>query len=558
MVALSVTQPSAATRTTMQLQFDVVIVGAGLAGVYMLHRLRRLGLTARVYEAGSDVGGTWFWNRYPGARCDIESLDYSYSFDPDLEQEWSWSERYATQPEILRYINHVADRFDLRHDIQLNTRVSAATFDEATERWTVETNTGDRVSAQFCIMATGCLSSTQAPRFPGLESFRGRWYQTGAWPHEPVDFTGRRVGVIGTGSSAIQAIPVIAEQAAHLTVFQRTPNFSVPAHNAPLDPALVDEVKRHYPERRQRNRMSRSGFVVPTNLNTETPARDALPEVRQGEYEARWARGGFGLMASFSDLLTNLDANETAAEFVRSKIRTIVHNPAVAEQLCPRDYPIGTKRLCVDTGYYETYNRDTVTLVDVRCDPIEEILPTGLRTRSATYELDDIVFAIGFDAMTGTLLKIDIRGRSGQTLSETWSEGPKTYLGLAVAGFPNLFLITGPGSPSVLSNMIISIEQHVDWITDCLEFLLEHNLATIEATSAAQEEWVTHVNELGDATLYPLASSWYMGANIPGKPRVFMPYVGGVGRYRTRCDEIAAKGYEGFTLMPAHASVAIS
>ena len=512
----------------------------------------------RVYEAGSGVGGTWFWNRYPGAHCDIESMDYSYSFDPQLEQEWAWSERYATQPEILCYINHVADRFELRRDIQFNTRVTAATFDEVTARWTIATDSGDRVTARFCIMATGCLSSTQTPSSPRLEPFRGRWFQTGSWPHEPVDFTGRRVGVIGTGSSAIQAIPVIAEQAAHLYVFQRTPNFSVPAHNAPLDPALVNWVKQHYPERRQQNRTSRSGFVVPTNTNTETPALEAPSDVRVSEFEARWARGGFGLMASFSDLLTNRAANETAAEFVRSKIRATVHHPNVAEGLCPQDYPIGTKRLCVDSGYYETYNRDTVTLVDVRHDPIEEIISTGVRTRDTTYGLDDIVFAIGFDAMTGTLLKIDIHGRGGVTLHETWAYGPTTYLGLMASGFPNLFLITGPGSPSVLSNMIVSIEQHVDWITNFLKYLVEHNVASIEATSSAQDEWVAHVNELGDATLYPLANSWYMGANIPGKPRVFMPYVGGVDRYRAHCDEIAASAYTGFTLTPPYPSVAVA
>jgi cyclohexanone monooxygenase len=528
--------------------FDAVIVGAGLAGLYMLHRLRALGLSVRVFEAGSGVGGTWYWNRYPGARCDVESIDYSYSFSDELQQEWSWSQRYATQPEILRYINHVADRFDLRRDIQFETRVTSARFDEAALRWTIETERGDRVSARFCVMALGCLSAAQMPKYAGLETFQGTRYHTGHWPHEEVDFTGQRVGVIGTGSSAIQSIPIIARQAKHLYVFQRTPNFSVPAHNAPLDPEYERWVKAHYAELRRKNRESRSGFVVPTNANTETPALEAEPDERQHEYEARWARGGFGLLSAFADLLTNKEANETAAEFVRSKIRAIVHDQAVAELLAPRAYPIGTKRLCVDTDYYETYNRDNVTLVDIRSAPIEEITPGGLRTRDAEYELDSIVFAIGFDAMTGALFNIDIRGRGGCRLKEKWADGPRTYLGMASAGFPNLFIITGPGSPSVLSNMMISIEQHVDWIADCVEYLCERSLAAIEATVDAENDWVQHVNEVGNATLYPLANSWYMGANIPGKPRVFMPYVGGVGAYREKCHDVAAKGYEGFTL----------
>jgi cyclohexanone monooxygenase len=532
-------------------EFDAVVVGAGVAGLYMLHRLRGLGLSTRVYEAGDDVGGTWYWNRYPGARCDIESIDYSYSFSDELQQEWEWSERYASQPEILRYVNHVADRFELRRDIQFSTRVTAAHFDEVTNRWTIVTDRGDRVTASFCIMATGCLSSAQAPNLPGLDQYEGRWYHTGHWPHEGVDFSGQRVGVIGTGSSGIQSIPIIAQQAAHLYVFQRTANFSVPAHNAPLDPEYVRRVKANYAEHRRKARESRSGFLVPINQNTETPALEASPETRRAEYEARWARGGFGLMASFSDLYSNKAANDTAAAFVHEKIREIVNDPEVAEKLLPRTHPVGTKRLCVDTNYYATYNRDNVTLVDIRESPIEEITPTGLRTTDAEFELDSIVFAIGFDAMTGTLNRIDIRGRGGAALREKWSAGPRTYLGIASAGFPNLFLITGPGSPSVLSNMMTSIEQHVDWTADCIDYLRERRIETIEPTIEAEDEWVDHVNEVGNETLYPTAGSWYMGANIPGKPRIFMPYVGGVGTYRKRCDEIAAKGYEGFALTVA-------
>jgi cyclohexanone monooxygenase len=527
--------------------FDAVIVGAGLAGLYMLHRLRGLGLSARVYEAGGDVGGTWYWNRYPGARCDVESVDYSYSFSDELQQEWRWSERYAGQAEILRYINHVADRFDLRRDIQFETRITAAHFDEARRQWVIRTDGGERVSARFCIMATGCLSTAQVPDFAGLDTFAGRWYHTGNWPHEGVDFTGERVGVVGTGASGIQSIPIIARQVAHLFVFQRTPNFTIPAWNVPLDPDYERSLKANYAEHRRKNRESRAGFVVPLN---ETPALAATPEERQRAYEARWARGGFGFTSAFADIGTNREANETAAAFVRARIRAIVRDPAVAEMLSPQDHPIGTKRLPLDTDYYETYNRANVTLIDLRKDPIETITPTGLRTRDAAYALDSLVFATGFDAMTGTLLSIDIRGRSGCALKPKWAEGPRTYLGVATAGFPNLFLITGPGSPSVLSNMIVSIEQHVDWIADCIAYLYAHDLTGIEATVEAEKAWVAHVNEVADTTLYPLANSWYVGANIPGKPRVFMPYVGGVGTYRQKCDVVAANGYEGFTLTP--------
>ncbi len=524
---------------------DAVIVGAGFAGLYALHRAREIGLSARVYEAGADVGGTWYWNRYPGARCDVESMDYSYSFSDALQQEWRWTERYASQPEILRYINHVADRFDLRRDIRFSTRVTSAVFDETVNRWTLETDRGERMSARFCIMATGCLSDAQVPDFKGFETFEGRWYHTGRWPHEGVDFTGQRVAVIGTGSSAIQSIPIIAGQAAHLHVFQRTPNYSMPAQNAPLDPDYERRVKAGYAEFRRQARESRVGFVVDRSGDS---ALAMSPDERRREYEKRWDRGGLGFSAAYTDLLIDKAANDTAAEFFRAKIRSIVHDPSLAETLCPQDYPLGTKRLCVDTGYYATFNRDNVTLVDVRAAPIEAITPHGVRTRDAEYTVDSIVFATGFDAMTGALLNIDIRGRAGQKLHDKWAGGPRTYLGIAIAGFPNLFIVTGPGSPSVLSNMIVSIEQHVDWITDCLAYLRAKNRGRIEATVPAEDAWVAHVNEVGHMTLYPLAKSWYMGANIPGKPRIFMPYIGGVGVYRQKCDDVAAKGYEGFSL----------
>ena len=533
---------------TEAVAFDAVVVGAGFAGMYQLYKLRELGMTTRVYEAGDGVGGTWYWNRYPGARCDVESLEYSYSFSPELEQEWQWTERYPTQPEILRYANHVADRFDLRKDIQLNTRVTSAHYDEATKRWSITTNTGEAVTARYIVMATGCLSMPNRPNFKGLDDFTGPWYHTGMWPKEGVDFSGLRVGVIGTGSTAIQAIPQIARQAAHLYVFQRTPNFSMPAQNGPLSDEFQRAMKARYREHRQAAR--ESAFGVPFAV-TELSVKSALevtPEEREREFESRWQYGGATIIASFADFLTNKEANDYAAEFVRNKIRQVVKDPAVAELLAPKDHPIGTKRPCVDIGYYETYNRDNVTLVDVRSAPIERLTAKGLLTGGKEYELDAIVFATGFDAMTGALFKIDIRGKGGQALKEKWADGPRAYLGLAVEGFPNLFTITGPGSPSVLSNMIVSIEQHVEWITDCIKHMREQDLASIEATRAAEDAWVEHVAVVGNYTLYPLANSWYVGANIPGKPRVFMPYIGGVGNYRKKCDEVAASGYEGFAL----------
>jgi cation diffusion facilitator CzcD-associated flavoprotein CzcO len=531
------------------MDLDVVVVGAGFAGMYLLHKLRGLGFSVRVFETGTGVGGTWYWNRYPGARVDIESQEYSYSFSDELEDEWQWSERYATQPELLRYANHVADRFDLRRDIQFETRVTAAHYDEATNRWRVTTDGGETVSARFCVMAVGCLSAIKEPDFPGRESFRGPTYQTSRWPPEGVDFTGLTVGIIGTGSSAIQSIPVIAEQAAHLTVFQRTPNFSVPAHNGPLDPDAIAAWKADRAEYRRRQRASHGGFLS-SDPNPQS-ALEVDDETRRRTFEERWARGGFAIGGAFSDVASNPAANATAAAFVADKIREIVKDPRTADILTPKTYPFGTKRLCVDTDYWTTFNRPNVTLVDAAATPIEAITPTGLRTTDRAFEFDVIVYAIGFDAMTGPLLRIDIRGRGGLALGDVWAEGPKSYLGLMIAGFPNLFTVTGPGSPSVLSNMIVSIEQHVDWISDCLAHLRDRQLGVIEATGPAQEAWVAHVNECAAATLFPQANSWYMGANIPGKPRVFMPYIAGVGIYRDKCDEVAASGYDGFALSEA-------
>ncbi|HEX6478431.1 MAG TPA: NAD(P)/FAD-dependent oxidoreductase [Ktedonobacteraceae bacterium] len=526
--------------------FDAVVIGAGFSGLYMLYRLRELGLSARVYEAGGGVGGTWYWNRYPGARCDSPSVHYSYSFSPELEQEWEWTEKYPRQPEILRYLNHVADRFDLRRDIQLNTRVTSVVYDDLTDLWMIRTDRGDQVSAMYCITAVGCLSMPNIPKFQGLDSFTGPVYHTGHWPHEGVDFTGKSVGVIGTGSTGIQVIPQIAKHAAHVTVFQRTANYSVPAHNRPLTPEEKASIKANYRQIRQTDRESRIGLTL--NYNTQSALEVSAGE-RQKKFEEGWEVGGFQVLVAFSDIAINLESNTYMADFVRSKIGEKVHNLEVASLLMPHDHPIGSKRICVDTEYFETYNRENVSLVDIRTSPIEEIMPGGLRTRDAGYELDAIVFATGFDAMTGALLNMNVRGKNGQVLKEKWAAGPRTYLGVMTSGFPNLFIITGPGSPSVLSNMTVSIEQHVEWISDCLKYMLEHHFSSIEPTDEAENSWVAHVNEVANLTLFPLANSWYLGANIPGKPRIFMPYVGGVGNYRNMCQQIAEKGYEGFTLI---------
>ena len=527
-------------------QVDAVIVGAGFGGMYMLHRLRKAGLNAQVIEMGDGVGGTWYWNRYPGARVDIESMEYSYQFSEELQQEWEWSERYSPQPEILAYANHVADRFDLRSSILFETKVIATEYDEAKQRWNVETDKGQRFDAQFCIMATGCLSSTNLPKFEGLESFEGEWYHTGLWPHEKVDLSGKRVGLIGTGSSAIQTIPQVAKEAGELTVFQRTANYSIPAHNRDLDPEFVADIKAQYPAFRAANNLEAGGFGSRTERN-EGSVLEASDEERAALFEKKWGIGGFGFLAAFGDLLMTGEANDFAANFVRDKIRQTVNDPETAELLCP-DQVIGCKRICVDIDYFETYNRDNVSLVNIKNAPIDRITKNGLETGGKEYEFDCLIFATGFDAMTGTLNKIDIRGREGQLLRDKWSAGPRNYLGLCAEGFPNLFTISGPGSPSVLTNMITSIEQHVNWITDCIVDLKSKGVASIEAELEAEDAWVDHVNELAGQTLYPSCNSWYLGANIPGKTRVFMPYVGGLPLYSEKCDEVRANNYEGFKL----------
>lgn len=524
---------------------DITVVGAGFAGMYTIHRARQLGLSIQVFEAGDDVGGTWYWNRYPGARCDIESVEYSYSFDDDLQQEWEWKERYAPQPEILEYAQHVADRFNLRSDIQFSTRVVSSHFNESNNQWVTTTDKGDIVTSKFVVFATGCLSSANTPQFAGAASFTGDVYHTGQWPHEGVDFTGKTVGLIGTGSSAIQSIPLIAAQAKHLTVFQRTASYSIPARNDTIDHSYVKEVKNNYKQFRDANRQQTGAFGS-NILRYDISALSVTEEERRAEFERRWEQGGFAFLSAYNDFLLTPEANETVAQFVREKIFSIVKDPSTAEKLVPQQV-IGCKRLCLDSGYFETFNRDNVSLVDVASSPIERITSGGVVAGNAEHEVDVIVYATGFDAMTGSLLKIDIRGRQNKTLSDAWEAGPVTYLGLNTAGFPNMFMVSGPGSPSVLTNMIMSIEQHVEWITDCISHLVSSGKATIETTEKNQDEWVAFVNAVADMTLYPSCNSWYLGANVPGKPRVFMPLIG-FPTYVDKCNEVVANGYEGFVL----------
>lgn len=521
---------------------DAVVIGAGFGGMYCLHRLRSKGFSVQALEVGSDVGGTWFWNRYPGARCDVESMEYSYGFDEDLQQEWEWSQRYASQPEILSYANHVADRFDLRRDILFSTTVTSARFMKSRQRWLVTTDTGQTFDSQYLILATGMLSSANTPKFPGLADFSGDVYHTGQWPQDGVDFTSKRVAVIGTGSSGIQAIPVIAQQAEHLTVFQRTPNYSIPARNQPLDPADVAQIKATYPAFRAANRRQTAGFGAAQPRGT-VGALQVDSEQRLNDYEKRWGIGGFGFLRGYVDLLINPESNETAAKFVRRKIAETVHDPETAALLTPTQV-IGCKRLCVDTNYFETYNRPNVTLIDVSSEPVC-FVAAGISVGGAVVDVDCVVLATGFDAMTGSTSKIEICGRDGMKLTDKWAAGPVNFLGLSVSGFPNLFMITGPGSPSVLTNMIVAIEQHVDWIADTIEAQHAEGYRVIEATQESEERWVDHVNAVANMTLYPSCNSWYLGANVPGKPRVFMPLIG-FPDYSDECDRIAAAGYEGF------------
>jgi cation diffusion facilitator CzcD-associated flavoprotein CzcO/acetyl esterase/lipase len=526
-------------------EVDVVVVGAGFSGLYLLHRLRGLGFSTKVFDAADDVGGTWYWNRYPGARCDIPTTDYSYSFDPELEDAWTWSEKYAAQPEILRYLQFVADRYDLRRDIEFSTRVDSAVWDDATSRWHLRTGKGE-ISCRFYVMASGCLSQPKAPDITGSERFQGQAYYTSRWPHEGVDFTGKRVGIIGTGSSGIQSIPLIAAQAASLTVFQRTPNFSIPARNGPPQAERLAALAADRESYRKAAKVSPGGVTLPVSEFSGVTAPD---EVARQRFEDAWQAGElYAMLGVFNDQITNAAANHRVAEMLREKIRSIVEDPETAEALCPKDHPFGTKRPCLDTNYFQTYNLPHVRLVNLRKDPIVTVTETGIDTTNESFEFDAIVYATGFDAMTGALVAVNITGRDGVKLREKWADGPSTYLGLTTVGFPNLFTITGPGSPSVLSNMAVSIEQHVDWVVDCIETVRAQGFDTIEPTPTAEAGWNQHVDDCGSITLFPVANSWYMGANVPGKPRVFLPYIGGVDSYRAACDEVLAHDLVGFEL----------
>ncbi len=527
----------------MMKNVDVVVVGAGFSGLYLLYRLRKAGFSTRVFERGGGVGGTWYWNRYPGARCDVESLQYSYSFDEQLQQDWHWPEKFSAQPDILAYANYVADRFDLKKDIEFNVEVKGSWFDENSNRWKITTTTEEEINSQYFIMATGCISTTQIPNIKGLSDYIGNTFHTGDWPHEEVDFSGQSIAVIGTGSSGIQSIPVLAKQAKKLTVFQRTPNYSIPSQNEPMTKKYERSWKDVYSERRKEMRYSAHGSLKDLN---DVPALSVDEDQRQELYTKRWAIGGTGFLGSFNDLLTNADANYTAAEFVRQQIKRVVNDKETAEILCPRSYPIGTKRICIDTGYFETYNRENVKLVDISKKPIQRLVADGIVVDDQLHPFDSIIFATGFDAMTGSIFNVDIKGRDGLALKDKWNAGPKTYLGLMSVSFPNLFMITGPGSPSVKSNMIMSIEQHVDLVTETLLTMRSRGLSVVEPELEAENKWVDHVQEVANKTLFPQANSWYMGANIPGKPRLFMPYIGGVGAYRQICEEIVANNYRGF------------
>jgi len=527
-------------------RFDAIVIGAGISGMYLLYRLRELGLSVRVYEAGTDVGGTWYWNRYPGARFDSESYSYGYSFSEELLQEWDWSEHFAAQPETLRYLQYVADKFDLRRDIEFRTRIAAARYDEDENRWEVETEAGQRARAHFLITAVGVLSEPYLPKIEGIDRFEGDSWHTGLWPHKPVDLSDKRVGVIGTGATAVQLITEVSKNVGQLTVFQRTPNYCVPLRNRPIDPEDQRDIKSRYPEIFARCRETFGAFIHGFD---ERSALEVSPEEREAFYEKLWSQSGFALwLGNFHDIFTSREANETLSEFVRAKIRARVHDPAVADLLVPTDHGFGTKRVPLESGYYEAYNRDNVLLVDIKKAPIECITSKGINTRDAEYELDVIIFATGFDAVTGAFNRINIRGGDGQALKDKWAEGPRTYLGLQSVGFPNLFTVIGPHNGGTFCNIPRCIEQNVEWVTSCIRYMREHHFERIAAESDAEDAWTEHVNEVVADTLIPETDSWFMGANVPGKKRTFLMYAGGSPSYREKCDEVAAKGYEGFVL----------
>lgn len=524
---------------------DVIIIGTGFAGVYGLHKMREAGFRVLAIEAGEDVGGCWYWNRYPGLRCDVDSLEYSYAFSEELQQEWTWKERYAPQKDIQGYISFAADRLGLRKDIRFNTRIASATFDNAAGYWTLESQGGETFRARYVVMATGCLSIPNKPNIPGIEDFGGKLIHSVQWPTEPLDLSDKNVAVIGTGSTGIQMIPLLAAQAKHLTVVQRTPAFCVPARNQDWPAARLDYWRENFRELRQMARNTRAGVLHEYGL---LPAAAVRPEDRIADLERRWIKGGPNVLYGFSDLLRNEETNELVSEFLRGKIAEAVKDPETAKKLMPYEYPVGTKRVCVGTDYYETYNRENVSLIDLRSEKLERIQPDGIRTEQGFYPVDVLILATGYDAMTGALLAIDIRTTAGKSLREQWSHGPQTYLGLGIAGFPNMFVVTGPGSPSVFSNMVLSVEHDMEWIAGCLDYLRGKGYPSIEADPQAQETWMDHVDEVARGTLLNKAASWYRGANVAGKPQKFMPYVGGVNTYQQKCRDIAANGYEGFVI----------
>jgi cation diffusion facilitator CzcD-associated flavoprotein CzcO len=524
-------------------ELDLLVVGAGFGGIYAVYRARQMGLTVRAYEKADGVGGTWYHNRYPGARCDVESIDYSYDFSDELQQDWVWTEKYASQPEILAYAEHVVERFDLGRDIQLGTVITQLDYDDEGCRWNVVTNRGERISARWVLLAAGLLSVPKQPPFPGLDAFRGDWYQTSRWPKAPVDVTGKRVAVIGTGSSGIQTIPVIATEAAQVTVFQRTPNFSIPARNRPLGGEELRQVKATYAERRRY--AWRSGGGLP-----RAPAFDSAADFDEDELEhelqSRWDIGGLDFLYPFRDFRTSLESNGRIADFVRRKIREVVDDPAVAEMLTPRGYPFGAKRPCFDTNYWATFNRENVELVDVNATPIVNFTEHGLRTSDGEFEFDIIVFALGFDAYTGAILDIDIHGREGRSLREYWADGARTYLGASVAGFPNLFLIAGPGRP--VNAGLMHHEHAVDWVMGLIEHARQGELVEVEARPEAEDEWERRIEDAAQLTVYPKVKSWYWGANIDGKPRKFLVLLEGFDVYQEVARKEAEQGYRGFTL----------
>lgn len=538
------TAASGAELTRRQEPLDVIIVGAGFGGLYAIHRLRADGLSVLCLEAADDVGGVWYHNRYPGARCDVESVDYSYSFSPELQQEWNWTERYAGQPEILAYLRHVAERFDLRRDILFNSRVTVARRDDETGLWDVTTATGEACRARFLVMATGALSAPKTPDLAGLDSFAGPIYRTSGWPAEPPDFAGKTVGVFGTGSTGVQCIPEIAREAERLFVFQRTPSYSLPAGNGPIDPAGYAGIKARYPDYRAELRRSRAGIPAPTSGEAGT---DFSREEKRARWDACW-QAGRGMPSHFIDTMRPGATNDECCDYLRDKIRAIVDDPATAEALCPKDYPFGARRICLDTGYFETYNRGNVTLVDLKAAPFESFTAGGARAGGREYPLDAVVLAIGFDAFTGPLQRIDIRNGRGERLADRWADGPGTYMGFMTAGFPNMFILTGPGSPSVLTNVVMMLEHDVDWVADCIGFLDRRGFSRIEASDAAQAAWMEHVAEQAAGTLYMNHNSWYMGSNIPGKRRMFLAYTGGYAGFAERAAAVAADGYRGFSL----------